>query len=154
MFGQRDLLSMARSLDPFQSDSEFKNLLDTCKRAGIKHEINWGPTKENWQDDLSAMDYDITALACNVVTIGATDFLFINEGYFMLSRDRKGVVTKRNTPFPAEVTAKWKREYDEAWSEYPKEEHDAYLARKAEAKQRYLDRITNPVQREFHAHGH
>ena len=97
-------------LEEPSTDSEFKVFLDTLKRLGIQHMINWGPTKEEWQDIITNAGYCITALACTAIHVGSQIFLFSTgqlewderevghgpSGLFMLSRDTDtGVVTPR-----------------------------------------------------------
>jgi len=92
-------------------ESEYRRFLDTLKLLGVKHEINWGPTKEKWQKVILDAGYNITALACVVVSVEKIDFLFCTgkadwrkgseEGFgpggvFLLSRDsRTGKVQNR-----------------------------------------------------------
>ena len=82
-------------------DSEFGQFLDTLKRLGIKFSINWQPAKQAWQQIIKTAGYNIAALACAVVEVGNTEYLFSNgplcwakgggygpSGLFMLSRDK------------------------------------------------------------------
>lgn len=87
-------------------DSEFKQFLDTLRRLGIEHTINYGPTKKDWQRAIIHAGYNVTTIACTVVEVGSQQLLFCNgqlqwdsqdqgygpRGLFMLSRDKR---TKR-----------------------------------------------------------
>lgn len=88
-------------------DSEFKKFLDTLRRLGIEHMINWGPTKKDWQRTIIRAGYNVTALGCTIVEVGSQQFLFCNgqlqwdgkfndevvgrgpSGLFMLCRDKR-----------------------------------------------------------------
>lgn len=88
--------------------SDFGRLLDTFKALGIDFNINWGPTKAEWQKIILDAGYNLTALACTVVVVGNTEFLFSNgqaiwdkegngfgpSGVYLLRRDKAtGIVT-------------------------------------------------------------
>jgi hypothetical protein len=89
--------------------SEFKQFLDTLKRLGIAHEMNWLPSKEEWQQIILDAGYNITALACTVISVGDMDFLFCNSsviwtddeqpigpsGLLLLSRKKSGEIIPR-----------------------------------------------------------
>lgn len=86
-----------------ESDSEFKQLLDTLKRLGIKFSLNYDPTKKDWQRIILNAGFNITALSCTVVEVGDTEYLFSDgqlvwdsrgkgygpSGLFMFSRNKK-----------------------------------------------------------------
>ena len=97
-------------------DSEFKQFLDTLRRLGIKHTINHGPTKEDWQHIITRAGYNVTAFACTVIEVGHQQFLFCNShlqwdnkdqgygpsGLFMLCRDKRSkriIHRQRYNPF-------------------------------------------------------
>ena len=91
-------------------DSEFKQFLDTLKQLGIEFSINWQPTKQVWQKIIEAAGYNVTALACTVVEIGNTQFLFSNgpllweneqgrglNGLFMLTKNKTSNEVRNRT---------------------------------------------------------
>ncbi len=93
-------------------DSEFKQFIDMFKRLGIKFSINWQPTKQVWQQIIKTAGYSITALACTVVEVGNTKYLFSNgllcwaksggygpSGLFMLSKDKTSNEVRNRTFF-------------------------------------------------------
>lgn len=89
--------------------SEFKEFLETNKHLGIPFSINWGPTKEKWQQVILSMGYNITALACTVITVVDIEYLFCNgsvgwtdkevaigpAGLFLFARKSSGEVIPR-----------------------------------------------------------
>ena len=93
-----------------EGPSEFKQFLGALRRLGINHQLNWGPTKESWQDIILRSGFALTALACMVIEVGDQEFLFSNgqphwderengygpAGVFLLSRNKTtGEVTRR-----------------------------------------------------------
>lgn len=73
--------------NPMQSD--FKNFLDTIKALEIEHSINWGATKEEWQQIILKCGYNLTALAILPVRVNGTDFVFAKSGEYLLSRNNE-----------------------------------------------------------------
>ncbi len=93
-------------------NSEFGQFLDTLKRLGIKFSINWQPDKQVWQSIIETAGYGIAALACAVVAIGNTEYLFSDgplcwekrQSYgpsrlFMLSKDKTSNEVRNRTFF-------------------------------------------------------
>jgi len=89
---------------------EFRHFIETLRGLGIEYSMNWGPTKEVWQEHLTQAGFHLTALACSVVVVGKEEFLFANgqaqwtdddrgygpTGAFLLTRNaRTGKVTPR-----------------------------------------------------------
>jgi len=91
-------------------ESEFKQFLDTLKRLGIEHEINWELMDRTWQKVIEAAGYKISVLGCLSVCVAGVDYVFSKgqaywdeeengygpKGVFMLSRNWKtGKITSR-----------------------------------------------------------
>lgn len=118
-------------------DTEFGHFIETLKRLGIQFQINWGPTKENWQQSISDAGYNITAFACTVITVAEVDYLFSNgpvvwdekdqsmgpAGLFLFCRKRSGEIIPRalyryadNKLMPEQNLSAIKVQYPADWS--------------------------------------
>lgn len=82
-------------------NSEYTLFFRTLEMLGIVYEFNFAPSKEDWQKPILDAGYNITSLACTVIIVGDTEYLFCNgpvgwtgdesvgpAGLFLLSRNK------------------------------------------------------------------
>ncbi len=70
--------------------TEFRFFIELLRIIGIKFDINWGPTKEEWQRHIFDSGFSVTALSCTVVSTADTDFLFANGQAHWTARPERG----------------------------------------------------------------
>ncbi len=64
----------------------FAPFIQTIQKMGIKHRVDWTLKKEDWQNLITHLGYNMTSLACMSVTIPETNTVFVffkGTGEFM-----------------------------------------------------------------------